>query len=40
MRGSAEAVLRLVYGRSRPQDGLEVTGKVTLDDLRQLFPGY
>jgi hypothetical protein len=40
VRGSAEAALRLVYGRSRPQDGLEVTGKVTLDDLRQLFPGY
>ncbi|MEV6057139.1 maleylpyruvate isomerase N-terminal domain-containing protein [Streptomyces sp. NPDC052107] len=38
--GTAEAVLRLVYGRNRPQDGVEVTGVATLDDLRSLFPGY
>lgn len=38
--GSAEAVLRLVYGRNRPQDGVSARDGVTLDDLRALFPGY
>jgi hypothetical protein len=38
--GSAEAVLRLVYGRNRPEDGVTVTGAVTLQDLRSLFPGF
>lgn len=38
--GPAEAVLRLVYGRNRPADGVIVTGDVTLADLRELFPGY
>jgi uncharacterized protein (TIGR03083 family) len=38
--GPAEAVLRLVYGRNRPVDGVGVTGAVNLDDLRSLFPGY
>ncbi|WP_030179923.1 maleylpyruvate isomerase family mycothiol-dependent enzyme [Streptomyces sp. NRRL S-813] len=38
--GAAEAVLRLVYGRNRPQDGVTVSGAATLDDLRSLFPGY
>jgi uncharacterized protein (TIGR03083 family) len=38
--GTAEAVLRLVCGRNRPQDGVTVTGAATLDDLRSLFPGY
>jgi hypothetical protein len=38
--GSAEAVLRLVYGRNRPEDAVTVTGTATLDDLRALFPGF
>lgn len=38
--GSAEALLRLIYGRNRPEDGVNVTGEVVLDDLRQLFPGF
>lgn len=38
--GSADAVLRLVYGRVRPSDRIEVTGSVTRDDLIALFPGY
>lgn len=39
--GPAEAVLRLVYGRNRPEkDGVTTTGAVTLEDLRSLFPGY
>ncbi|MFJ5531781.1 hypothetical protein [Streptomyces sp. NPDC093261] len=41
LSGSAEAVLRLVYGRNRPaEDGVAATGAVTLPDLRSLFPGY
>jgi uncharacterized protein (TIGR03083 family) len=40
VRGSAEAVLRLVYGRNRAEDGLTATGAVSVDDLRSLFPGY
>jgi len=38
-----EAVLRLVAGRLGPAHtpaGVEVTGNVTLDDLRRVFPGY
>jgi uncharacterized protein (TIGR03083 family) len=38
--GQAEAVLRLVYGRNRSGDGVEVAGAASLDDLRALFPGY
>ncbi|MFF7215111.1 maleylpyruvate isomerase N-terminal domain-containing protein [Streptomyces sp. NPDC008238] len=38
--GPAEAVLRLVYGRNRPEDGVTARDGVTLDDLRALFPGY
>jgi len=38
--GSAEAVLRLVYGRNRAEDGVTAAGAVTVDDLRSLFPGY
>jgi hypothetical protein len=37
--GSAEALLRLVYGRHRPEDRVTTTGAVTLGDLRSLFPG-
>ncbi|MFI5613216.1 maleylpyruvate isomerase family mycothiol-dependent enzyme [Amycolatopsis sp. NPDC051903] len=37
--GSAEAVLRLVYGRNRPDDAVTVTGKHSLAELRALFPG-
>lgn len=40
VRGSAEAVLRLVYGRSHATDDLRTEGAVTLDDVRALFPGY
>ncbi|MFL6054021.1 MAG: maleylpyruvate isomerase family mycothiol-dependent enzyme [Actinoallomurus sp.] len=38
--GPAEAVLRLVYGRNRPEDDVTVTGDLTLHDLRRLFPGF
>jgi hypothetical protein len=38
--GSAEAVLRLVYGRNRTEDGVTSAGAVTVDDLRAPFPGY
>ncbi|MGH3853534.1 MAG: maleylpyruvate isomerase family mycothiol-dependent enzyme [Pseudonocardiaceae bacterium] len=38
--GTAEAVLRLVYGRNRAEDGVTAAGAVTADDLRSLFPGY
>ncbi|MCU1679909.1 MAG: maleylpyruvate isomerase family mycothiol-dependent enzyme [Amycolatopsis sp.] len=40
VQGSAEAVLRLVYGRNRVEDGVAATGGVTVDDVRSLFPGY
>jgi uncharacterized protein (TIGR03083 family) len=41
LNGTAEAVLRLVYGRNRPDaDGVTVSGVATLNDLRSLFPGY
>jgi uncharacterized protein (TIGR03083 family) len=40
--GPQEAVVRLLSGRLRaPYDaGVSVTGDVTLDDLRRVFPGY
>ncbi|GAS93839.1 uncharacterized protein RMCC_0805 [Mycolicibacterium canariasense] len=40
VRGSAEAVLRLVYGRHRDSDDIAVEGAVTLADMLALFPGY
>jgi uncharacterized protein (TIGR03083 family) len=40
VRGSAEAVLRLAYGRLRDADDVATEGSVTLDDLQALFPGY
>ena len=41
--GPAGSVLRLVGGRLRPEHtpaGVGVTGSVSLDDLRAVFPGY
>ncbi len=41
--GDAEAAVRLMSGRLAPghtPDGVEVTGNVTLADLRGVFPGY
>lgn len=39
--GTADAVLRLVYGRNRPgADDVTARGSVALDDLRSLFPGF
>ncbi|MEV1026795.1 maleylpyruvate isomerase family mycothiol-dependent enzyme [Streptomyces sp. NPDC050264] len=38
--GTAEAVLRLVYGRLQAADSVQVSGAVTLADLRSLFPGF
>lgn len=40
--GPAEAVVRLLSGRLGPAHatGVSVTGNVTLDDLRKVFPGY
>ena len=40
--GAPEAVVRLLSGRLRaPYDaGVGVTGNVTLDELRKVFPGY
>ena len=41
--GPLESALRLVGGRLRPAttpDGVTVTGAVSLDDLRRVFPGY
>jgi uncharacterized protein (TIGR03083 family) len=39
--GPTEALVRLVYGRNRREvDDVTVTGAVTLEDLRALFPGY
>lgn len=40
LRGSAEAVLRLVYGRHRDTDDVTVDGALTLADMQALFPGY
>jgi uncharacterized protein (TIGR03083 family) len=41
--GPFEAAVRMLSGRLRPEvtpSGVEVTGNVTLDDLRSVFPGY
>ena len=41
--GPLEAAIRLVGGRLRPAntpEGVKVTGAVSLDDLRRVFPGY
>ncbi|GAA1614072.1 maleylpyruvate isomerase family mycothiol-dependent enzyme [Actinoplanes couchii] len=41
--GSLEAALRLLYGRLAPAhtpDGTDVTGNITLDQLRAVFPGF
>ncbi len=41
--GGPEALIRLIGGRlTAPYtpEGVEVTGNVTLDDLRRVFPGY
>jgi uncharacterized protein (TIGR03083 family) len=41
--GPLEAAVRLIAGRLRPEytpEGLQVTGNVTLDQLRDVFPGY
>ncbi|WP_244928366.1 maleylpyruvate isomerase family mycothiol-dependent enzyme [Nocardioides sp. W7] len=40
--GPQEAVVRLLSGRLRPpyDAGVGVTGDVSLDDLRKVFPGY
>ncbi len=41
--GPLEAAVRLVAGRLDPEHtpaAVEVTGNVTLDDLRKVFPGY
>ena len=42
--GPLEAGIRLLAGRLKPEhtpDGVSVvTGNVTLDDLREVFPGY
>ncbi len=41
--GPLEAAVRLVAGRLTPAhtpEGVEVTGAVTLEDLRRVFPGY
>jgi uncharacterized protein (TIGR03083 family) len=43
LRAPAEAWLRLVSGRLAPRHtpaGVELTGDVSLDTLRQVFPGY
>jgi uncharacterized protein (TIGR03083 family) len=41
--GAPESVVRLLSGRLAPPHtpaGTQVTGNVTLDDLRRVFPGY
>jgi len=41
--GEQEAAVRMITGRLRPEvtpEGVGVTGNVTLDDLRKVFPGY
>jgi uncharacterized protein (TIGR03083 family) len=43
LSGPREAVLRLLAGRlddAYTPEGVDVTGDVTLDDLRKVFPGY
>ena len=42
-QGPLEAAIRLLAGRLKPEhtpDGVSVTGDVSLDDLRKVFPGY
>jgi hypothetical protein len=41
LRIPAEAFLQLVYGRLDPQHTpeVELTGPITVDDLRRVFPG-
>ena len=41
--GPREAVVRMMAGRLKPENtpaDIEVTGNVTLEDLRRVFPGY
>ena len=41
--GPLEAGIRLMAGRLKPEHtpaGVGVTGNVTLDELRKVFPGY
>ncbi|WP_433796238.1 maleylpyruvate isomerase family mycothiol-dependent enzyme [Actinoplanes sp. CA-252034] len=41
--GSLESVLRLLYGRLAPAHtpaGTDVTGNISLDELRAVFPGF
>ncbi|HVV74516.1 MAG TPA: maleylpyruvate isomerase family mycothiol-dependent enzyme [Mycobacteriales bacterium] len=41
--GPLEAFIRLISGRLKPDhtpDGVAVTGDVSLDELRKVFPGY
>jgi uncharacterized protein (TIGR03083 family) len=41
--GPREAAVRLLAGRLKPENtpaGIEVTGNVTLEELRRVFPGY
>ncbi|HVT64222.1 MAG TPA: maleylpyruvate isomerase family mycothiol-dependent enzyme [Mycobacteriales bacterium] len=41
--GPLEAFIRLISGRLKPEhtpSGVAVTGNVSLDDLRKVFPGY
>lgn len=37
---TADAALRLIYGRHRPKDDITASGAMSLDDLTALFPGY
>ena len=41
--GPLEAAIRLLSGRLKPEftpAGVDVSGNVTLDELRKVFPGY
>ncbi|WP_229075131.1 maleylpyruvate isomerase N-terminal domain-containing protein [Actinoplanes sp. DH11] len=41
--GPLESAIRLLYGRLTPRHtpaGVEVTGNITLDELRAVFPGF
>ncbi len=43
LRLPAEAWLRLATGRLKPEvtpEAVTISGAVTLDDLRRVFPGY
>jgi uncharacterized protein (TIGR03083 family) len=43
LEGQPEAAIRLMGGRLTPEhtpDGVRITGNVSLDDLRRVFPGY